>query len=268
MVTGVIAKTAGLLALVSMAVLSGEQSQPGEVGDRASFEVASVKPNNSGSLSSALPFYPNGGFNASNVSLKSVIAIAYEVRVFQIEGGPDWLNSARFDITARGREGTPDRLRPAMMRTLLAERFKLVAHFEERQQPLYALTVPSSDGHRGGPNLKPSPPPQSDAKPGTLFTSVRNGVGRIEGTRMTIDTLASVLSGQVLTRRVVNRTALSGEFDVNLQFTVDTVTRADQAPQFPSLVTALQEQLGLKLQSERGPVPVLVIDSVQQPTPN
>ena len=86
---------------------------------------------------------------------------------------------------------------------------------------------------------------------------------------MTIDTLASVLSGQVLTRRVVNRTTLSGEFDVNLQFTVDTAPApADQLPEFPSLVTALQEQLGLKLQSERGPVPVLVIDRAEHPTPN
>ena len=267
MAPGVIAKTTGVLALVSTLALAGEQGNRGEAGETASFEVASVKPNSGGRLNSALPFYPNGGFNATNVALKSVIAIAYEVRVFQIEGGPEWLNSARFDITARGHEGTPDRLRPVMMRTLLAERFKLVAHFEEREQPLYALTVVSSDARRG-PNLKPSPP-QPDSKPGTLLTSVRNGVGRIEGTRMTIDTLASVLSSQVLTRRVVNRTALSGEFDVNLQFAVDTAPApADGLPEFPSLVTALQEQLGLKLHSERGPVPVLVIDGVEQPTPN
>jgi len=267
MAAGVFAKPAGLLAVLACSVVLSAR-QPGQAGDQPSFEVVSVKPNNSGSASSALPFYPNGGFNATNVSLKSVMAIAYDVRVFQIEGGPDWLNSARFDITARGREGTPDGLRPAMLRTLLAERFKLVAHVEDREQPLYALIVANADGRRG-PNLVPSAPREPDSKPGTLLTSVRNGIGRIEGTRMTIDTLASILAGQVLTRRVVNRTALTGEFDINLQFTVDAASpAAGQEPQFPSLVTALQEQLGLKLQSERGPVPVLVIDDVHPPTPN
>jgi uncharacterized protein (TIGR03435 family) len=260
------AKTLAVFAVLAGTVaLSAQQGQPEKTSEAASFEVASVKPNTSGSLNSGLPFYPNGGFNATNVSLKSVIAIAYDVRVFQVTGGPDWLNSARFDITARGREGTPDRLRPAMLRTLLAERFKLVARTEDREQELYALVLLRSDG-RLGPNLKPSAPQRDASDKGTLFTSVRNGIGRINGTRMSIDTVASVLSGQVLTQRVINRTGLSGEFDVDLQFTADPSPERPQ--ELPSLFTAVQEQLGLKLEPTRGPVPFLVIDSVQQPTPD
>jgi len=87
------------------------------------------------------------------------------------------------------------------------------------------------------------------------------------GTRMTMDALAMGLASQVVTQRVVNRTALSGEFDFDLQFTPDgPAPAAGGAPEFPSLFTAVQEQLGLKLQSERGPVPILVIDSIQRPT--
>ena len=259
-----------LAVLACTAVLSAQQGQPGPAGETASFEVASVKPNTSGSLSSGIPFYPDGGFNATNVSLKSLIAIAYEVRTFQVEGGPDWATSARYDITARGREGTPDRMRPAMLRSLLADRFKLVVRVENREQPMYALVLANSDG-RPGPNLKPSPPaPESAASnKGGLFTSVRNGTGRVTGSRMSMDAIAAALAGVTLNQRVINRTGLNGEFDFDLQFTADTPASAtDRAPEFPALVTAVQEQLGLKLQSERGPVPFVVIESLQQPTPN
>ena len=230
----------------------------------ATFEVASIKPNTNGISNALPPSRSNGSYSASNVALKSIIANAYEVRIFQIEGGPDWLTSDRFDIIARGPEGTPDRLRPAMLRTLLAERFKLVAHFETREQQVYSLTLLRGDG-RLGPQLKPSAP-ASGSSSGFPSASVGNGTARINGRRVSMDTLAMMLAGSVFNQRVINRTGLSGEFELDLRFTPDSSPAA--APEFPSIFTAVQEQLGLKLEASRGPVEVLVIDSVERPTPN
>ena len=254
-----------VLSLIARAALSAQQASPAGADESASFEVASVKPNTS-RISNAIPASRgNGSYSASNVALKSVIANAYEVRIFQIEGGPDWLTSERFDIIARGREGTPDRLRSAMLRALLAERFKLAAHFETREQQVYALVLARSDG-RPGPQLKPSPPSAGGAKSGLVTTSVDNGVARIQGSRVPLDNFALVLSSSVFSRRVIDRTGLGGEFDLDLRFTPESSPAV--APEFPSIFAAVQEQLGLRLQSERAPVPVLVIDSVQRPTPD
>jgi uncharacterized protein (TIGR03435 family) len=228
------------------------------------FEVASIKPNTNGISNALPPLRSNGSYSASNVAVKSIIANAYEVRIFQIEGGPDWLTSERFDIIARGPEGTPDQLRPAMLRTLLAERFKLVAHFETREQRVYSLTLLRGDG-RLGPQLKPSAP-ASGSSSGFPSASVGNGMARINGRRVSMDTLAMMLTGSVFNQRVINRTGLSGEFELDLRFTPDSSPAA--APEFPSIFTAVQEQLGLKLEASRGPVEVLVIDSVERPTPD
>jgi uncharacterized protein (TIGR03435 family) len=255
-------------AFVVFSVIAGaapsSQGPSAGAGESASFEVASVKPNTSRISNALPPSLANGSYSASNVALKSVIANAYDVRMFQIEGGPDWLTAERFDIIARGREGTPDRLRPAMLRTLLAERFKLVAHLETREQQVYSLTVLRSDG-RLGPQLKPAAPATGSSS-GFPAASVANGTARINGSRVSMDTFAIMLTSSVFNQRVINRTGLSGEFELDLRFTPDSSTAA--APEFPSIFTAVQEQLGLKLQSERAPVPVLVIDSVQRPTPD
>jgi len=254
----------GLVFIWATVLLSAQQPLQEPASETASFEVASVKPNTSRISNAVPPSRGNGSYSASNVALKSVIANAYEVRIFQIEGGPDWLTSERFDIIARGREGTPDRLRPAMLRTLLAERFKLVAHFETREQQVYSLTVLRGDG-RLGPQLKPSAPAVGSPA-GFPAASVDNGTARINGKSVSMDTFAIMLTSSVFGQRVINRTGLGGEFELDLRFTPDSSTAA--APEFPSVFTAVQEQLGLKLQSERGPVPVLVIDSVQRPTPD
>jgi uncharacterized protein (TIGR03435 family) len=251
-----------LLLLVLIAAvgvpLAAQQPAP------AAFEVASIKPNTNRISNALPPSRSNGSYSASNVALKSVIANAYEVRIFQIQGGPDWLTSERFDIIANGPEGTPDRLRPAMLRTLLAERFKLVAHFETREQQVYSLTLLRGDG-RLGPQLKPSAP-ASGSSSGFPSASVGDGTARINGRRVSMDTLAIMLTGSVFNQRVINRTGLSGEFELDLRFTPDSSPAS--APEFPSIFTAVQEQLGLKLEASRGSVEVLVIDSVERPTPD
>ena len=246
------------LVLAATLLIQPLQAQPPN-----SFEVVSVKPNTNGISNAIPPSRSNGSFSASNVALKSVIANAYEMRIFQIIGGPDWLTRERFDIIARGREGTPDGLRPAMLRTLLAERFKLVAHVETREQQVYSLTLLRGDG-RLGPQLKPTAP-ASGSSSGFPSASVSNGTARING-RVSMDGFAIMLTGSVFNQRVINRTGLNGEFDLDLRFTPDSSPAP--APEFPSIFTAVQEQLGLKLEASRGPVEVLVIDSVERPTPD
>lgn len=250
--------------LLIVAVVGGVSQMATAQQPAPTFEVASIKPNTNGISNALPPSRSNGSYSASNVALKSVIANAFDVRIFQIEGGPDWLTSERFDIIARGPEGTPDRLRPAMLRTLLAERFKLVAHFETREQQVYSLTLLRGDG-RLGPQLKPSAP-ASGSSSGFPSASVGNGTARISGRRVSMDTLAIMLTSSVFNQRVIDRTGLSGEFELDLRFTPDSSPAA--APEFPSIFTAVQEQLGLKLEAARGPVEVLVIDSVERPTPN
>ena len=249
----------GLLA--GAVALSAQQAPPAGAVETASFEVASVKPNRSGAANAVPPSRANGSFSASNVALKSIIANAYQVRIFQIAGDPAWVTTERFDIIARGREGTPDRLRPAMLRTLLAERFKLVAHFETREQQVYALVLARSDG-KLGPRLKPAAP---GTNPDMPFAAGGVGGARVAGKAVSIDDFARELATQ-FRQMLINRTGLDGRFELDLQFTPDSSTAP--APEFPSIFTSVQEQLGLKLQSERAPVQVLVIDSVQRPTPD
>ena len=256
-VVGVIA--IGLL--ITAVVLPAQQREPDAPRAPVSFEVASVKPNKGGTSGGGPPLPPNGGYRATNVALKSVIANAYEVRIFQVEGGPAWLASDRFDIVARGREGTPDRLRPAMLRQLLAERFKFVSHFETKEQQIYSLVLLRSDG-RLGPGLTPAAPGSDSGAP---LTSLANGVGRIAGKGVLLEMFARVLTGE-FGQMVINRTGLSGRFDLDLRFTPASSPAA--APEFPSIFTAVQEQLGLRLQADHGRVDVLVIDSVERPTPD
>lgn len=258
--------------MVGAIALSGQQREQAVAGASASFEVASVKPNNSGAQGSGTEWQRSGALIATNVTLKSLIARAYEVREFQVDG-PGWLGSARFDINARALEGTPDQSRPAMLRSLLTERFKLTAHLETReQQPVFALVVRSAGSL--GPQLKPSqivcsgPNPSSTGFCG-LNTSVGRTGGRVIGGGLTMDNVAAAIANFAVDQTVVNRTGLEGTFDFELQFTRETAGTSSQLPpDAPSIFTAVQEQLGLRLEAARGPVQFLVIDNVGQPTPD
>lgn len=221
--------------LIGTVALPAQQSEP-ETRTPASFEVASVKPNNSGAQGSGVQWQPGGALNATNVTLKSLIARAYEVREFQVDG-PGWLGSARFDIAARAREGTPDQSRPAMLRSLLTERFKLTAHFETRdEQPVFALVLRSAG--RLGPQLKKSQlvctgPAASLSGGCGLNTSVGSARGRVIGGGMTMDNVAAAIANYAVDQAVVNRTDLEGTFDFELQFTRDTSATSNQAPPIP-----------------------------------
>jgi uncharacterized protein (TIGR03435 family) len=224
------------------------------------FEAASIRPtaaqSNSVSINTSA-----GGFRTSNTSLFMLIAHAYDARSFQVLGASGWMQDARFDITARMEE-TDDaatvsqkersaRLR-ASVRNLLAERFQLKIHEETRELPVYALVLDKAGQHK----LKAAAPR------GSTNTNQNNGTGRMRGEGITAESLAMSLSGLV-GRTVIDETGLASQtFDLELNW-------SDAASgEGPSVFTAVKEQLGLRLESKKGPVPVDVIDSASKPSEN
>jgi len=270
-----ISKLIAVSLVAGTVALSGRQAQPSPPAETATFELTSVKRNISGSERTSTRGQPNGGWSATNVRLKAVIARAYEVREFQITGGPDWVNFDRFDIAAKGPEGTPTERRFAMLRRMLADRFKLVTHVETREQPVYLLVLARPDG-RLGPQLKRSTLPcagQTTPQPGStcgVDTSVNDSFGTMSAKGVTMDRIAAAVANFAVNRIVIDRTGLQGAFDADLRFATDgaALAVANRVDDASSIFTAVQEQLGLRLQSDRGPVPFIVIDSIQEPTPD
>ena len=253
-----------------------------------------------------LGIQPGGRFNAVNVALWDLIRQAYNLQRSQLVGGPDWLETARYDIVAkaeseipRGGPGAPIGPLNFMMQDLLEDRFKLKAHRETREMPIYALVLARSDqklgqglrpstadceafrgrgrGGAAGPGAGPAGPPRAMFTPGERPTcGMMVGPGQVAAGGIPISQLTVMLS-QYTQRIVVDRTGLKGNFDIDLTFTPDRMPQGPLPPGVqlppidpngPSIFTAIQEQLGLKLDSERGPVEVLVIDHVERPTPD
>ena len=221
----------------------------------AAFDAASIRRNISGAAERSFRVRP-GQIIATNVTVRHVIWNAFNVQDFEVSGGPGWLSTERFDITAKSDSNpTPDQMRE-MLRTLLADRFKLEAHTVTQDQPIYALVMARPDA-RLGPQLVPTPGPCDPAQPARVCGfSVGNGT--IGSNAATIPRLAQELTGMVQ-RRVVDRTGLTGLYQVRLQWAPEGQS------ELPSLFTAVQEQLGLKLEPQRGPADVLLIDSAERP---
>jgi uncharacterized protein (TIGR03435 family) len=241
------------------------------------FEVSTVKENKSGSSGSSSNSR-DGRFTATNVSLKSLLQYqAYGVPESRIFGGPKWISLERFDIEAKTDSATTDRLRAldrdqrrvhtrAMFQQLLAERFKLAVHWETRELPVYAMVVAKE-----GPRLDPTKEPD-----GHSGTSSNDGELTARGVTLTqmADVLTQELSSE-LGRVVIDRTGIQGRYDCALKWRRDTGRMSDatdgsaaSTDSSPSIFTAIQEQLGLKLESTKGPVQVLVIDRVEMPSEN
>jgi uncharacterized protein (TIGR03435 family) len=247
----------GSVAVVSASLV--EQSPP-------AFEVASVKINTNPSSSSSTRQRASGSFEMINVDLRAMIGYAYDVRLRQIIGAPDWTGAVRFDVLAKAPVDDDGGQMPTMMRSLLADRFRLSAHTERREQPIYALEVARAG--RLGPQLAPSTADCSTGQGrscGLNMTSDSRGT-TMQGRAVLLADLAVALAG-VVDRVVVDRTGVTGAFDVDLRFTTEGVA-GGLAGDAPSVFSAIQEQLGLKLEPSRGPVDVLVIDSVERPTPD
>jgi uncharacterized protein (TIGR03435 family) len=260
------------VALVALAVAASVRSQS-PTGPRApfAFDVVSVKPNTSGEVGGTSRAQP-GRYQGVNVTLKRVITLAYRP-VQEFVGGPDWINTAHFDIDARA-EGTPSQDQMLeMLRTLLADRFKLVVHKEQKDSPVYALTVARRDGRLGArlrrsdveclaPDSGPAAPPAAP-RPRCGF---RLGNGVLSGQGATMARLASEMS--FVGRQVIDRTGLAGAFDIDLEWTPDSPGAAPSPDAGPSVFTAIQEQLGLKLEPATAPLEIVVIDSAEQPSAN
>lgn len=231
--------------------------------------VASVKPNHSVAPRAFSEYYPGGRFSATAVTVRSLLRTAYRVQDYQIAGAPGWFSTKRYDISAKA-DGTPPAQQP-FLQTLLRDQFQLAVHHETRELPAYALTVAKNDG-RLGPQLRKSDfdcdvylaGTHDLPMPGRVSPcSARINMGVLSAKSIKMSQLAPSLA-PLAGRFVEDRTGLAGRFDVELTWTPDAA--AADAPG-PSIFTALQEQLGLKLVSEKAPVEVLVIDHAGQPAP-
>ena len=228
------------------------------------FDAASVKRSQPGSVGgSTFQFLSGGGLKVENGTLKGLIETAYNVRDFQISGGPGWLNSERYDLLARSASGEPAVLRAEEMRatrvklqSLLAERFQLKVHRETRELQEYALTL-----DRKGSKLIVEAPLTSSTD---SRTGIQSTCGHMTGTRASMANLTVYLSRQ-LNRPVVDRTGLTAQYNFELEWTPDLNPCAESADTAPSIFTALQDQLGLKLDSIKGPVETLVVDRAEKP---
>ncbi len=255
------------------------------------FEVASVKRNTSGDTNGMLRQLPGGRMTAANMPVRQMITFAYQLAGYQLVGGPGWLYTDRYDVNAK-MDGNPQSAfvpganQPGPMQLalqkLLEDRFKLKVHRETREMDIYALVM-AKPGAGPGPGLKPTkqdcvaaaaaaqrgqPPPPPGGNSTVPFCGIQGGNGRLRFGGLPSAAMAQAFSGPA-GRMVVDRTGLSGAWDFELTFSIEgrggpgpDTPAADQPP---GLFTAIQEQLGLKLESTKGPVEVLVIDSVERP---
>jgi uncharacterized protein (TIGR03435 family) len=245
------------------------------------FDVVSVKLHNPDTQESRMQLLPDG-IRLSNLPLQDLIVQAYGLVLNdQIVGLPKWANSERFDIEAKVAGGdiaafrklTLDQVR-LMGRPILTDRFKFAAHEEKRVLPLYALVV-AKDGSK----LKPSTLSAQDANARTGLIQMRhasnaNGatpaLNELTARGVTMDRLASTLSQQGLGRVVLDNTGLTDRYDFKLSWASESVAADINSTDTsgPSIFTAVSEQLGLKLEPQKGPASVLVVDLIEAPSPN
>jgi uncharacterized protein (TIGR03435 family) len=256
------------------------------------FESASIKPHkSSGAVEMSRVSFTPYGFTATNVTLQTLIRDVYRVQESQIAGPADLLNSDRYDIEARMEKSVADELRKLdpyqslperqrMLQSLLADRFKLTLHRESKELPVYALAIAEN-----GPKLQ-------EAQPGDTYANgikgpngrpggpgnIRIGRDTLTGQALSMADFVRALSDQ-LGRPVLDKTGLTGRYDLNLQWTPDdsqlpmfkatgTPSASQSAASGSSLFTTMQDQLGLKLESQDSPVEILVIDHVEKPSEN
>ena len=252
------------------------------------FEVASIKLNTSGARAVSIGGSP-GTFRAENVWLRFLIETAWNVKDFQVSGGPDWAISNRYDINAKA-EGNAnfEQMRP-MLQKLLEDRFQLALHREARELPVYALVAA-----KGGIKLKasrkencvtrdPKAPPTAPV-PGQKIPTVCGAMATsprsLNGTAISMEQFTTALSN-TMQRTVIDRTGFSDPFDVHLGWTQDQSTPGFYAPGLappastlpadgsgPTIFTVLQQQLGLRLEATKGPVMIVVIDHAERPSAN
>ncbi|MGH9240994.1 MAG: TIGR03435 family protein [Vicinamibacterales bacterium] len=237
-----------------IAVLAGLLAAASVHTQNVAFDVASIRPSTRGT-SPGLLAAENGTLRVTGYPLRSLVQFGWNLRDFQVVGGPAWASSEGFEVAAKGDSSATDAQLRLMVQALLTERFQLKVHSEERQLPIYALVI-GKDGHK----LRPA---DDAARP-----NVSGNSGLIVAQKISVLNLARLLSPR-LDRPVIDRTGLDGRYDFRLQWALEPGPAAGAADtSAPSLFTAIQEQLGLKLEVQKGPVQVMVIDSAQRPSEN
>lgn len=301
--TGPFASAADLLSLSIVASVAVASLATVTV-TAETFEVASVKENKSGPVGARFVVQPGGRVTITNVNLREIIRVAYQVQDHQIVDGPEWIRATRFDILAKSAIELPPLPPPPsfnapshplfpLLRSLLAERFRLVVHKEQRDIPIYALVLARSDGRLGRQLTRSSTDctavtaakdtrgqassATAGAESGGAATCRMVGsVGHISADSQPLSQLVQVLAGWS-NRFVVDRTNLAGLFNFSLDFTPDQMLQpgGDIAPavaptdsERPILFTAVQEQLGLRLMPTKERLDVVSIREVQMPTPD
>lgn len=269
---------AGLVALMALTLPAAAQP----AAKPLKFEVASIKPANPDARGSSMMTDRVGGLRGENMPIRALITMAYGIRDFQLSGGPGWVGTERFDIMAKpeaavGAPEPPDphnltddqrKIRDEQwrerVRNLLADRFGLVIHKEAKEEQIYHLVIA-----KGGPKLT------ENTSPGPRQGMSMNR-GRAQGFAAPIQMLADNLANTV-GRPVIDMTGLTGKYDWKLEWTPDSgmATPGPDNPQAqsgdapgPTIFTAVQEQLGLKLETAKGPVDTWVIDKIDHPSDN
>jgi uncharacterized protein (TIGR03435 family) len=243
------------LPLAIVCTLAAVHTPPCAAQPPLEFDVASIKPAAAGPGNTTMGFDPGGTFRATGAPLNALIQMAYGVKDFQVSRGPKWADSESYDaydIVAKPAVGVTlnrNQLKVALQ-ALLADRFGLKIHREMKDLPMYSLVVA-----KNGPKLTKN----IDA-PGPEATM---GSGQLKGSKISMSILAGMLA-QLLDRTVRDDTGISGDFDVKLDWTPGQTADMDG----PSIFSALQEQLGLKLNAQKGPVEMIIIESAKRPSAN
>jgi uncharacterized protein (TIGR03435 family) len=241
-----------MCAAITIVLSSVALAQP------SAFEVASIHAADVNDERPGLIGFPPGRFSVTNTDLKALIWWAYELQPYQIKGAPRWAESAKWNIEAKADRTTVLSQVRLMTQSLLADRFKLKTHWDTRQDQIYKLVIANS-----GPKFREAADP---TKLGPLHFSGGLWAGHARPLSVLINLLTRYLG-----RYVVDDTGLTSNYDFELRFTPDPgspLADGVQDTNAPSIFTALQEQLGLRLESARGPVKVLVIDRAEKPSEN
>jgi len=238
-----------LCSAVASTVVLAQRAEP-------SFDVASVK-RSQDILPGPVWNAPPGQFRMTSGPVASLIWTAYETPVFELPGAPQWVHTDRYDVVATYSAGAGREAVTAMVRSLLAERFKLAVHYEKQNRPVYALVV-ARPGQRGR-GLTPSTRDCTVKDSGCGMTL---GGGTLEAVGQPLTIISSV--GRLDGRVIVDKTGLTGLFDFMLRYTLQPTPNGD----VPSIFTAVDEQLGLKLVPDTAPLDVVVVDHIERPTQN
>ncbi len=276
--------------LAVFALLCFSSSAIAQTTAHSEFEVAAIKPGSLGLPGGTIRRTPGGRLTVTNMTVKELIAQAWNLQPFQISGGPSWIDSARYDISAKPESSASNWDETALMlQSLLADRFKLTMHRDTKELPIYALVLAKKDG-KLGPGLaqskeggcvvpdpsKPLPRPEPGKLPAMSCANMIMNPRFLRAVSVPAAKFAVGLS-RIIGRTVVDQTGLTGNFDISLDWTPDEAQYMQLppgvAPPAPSdapisIFTAMQEQLGLKLESRKGPVEIFVIDRAEKPSEN